>query len=73
MTSLAWYYCAEDEKNVHLFKLERAEEKLRLFRADLLDYDSLLSAIQGCDGVFHVASPVPSTTVPNPEACMHES
>ncbi|KAH7523365.1 hypothetical protein FEM48_Zijuj06G0003100 [Ziziphus jujuba var. spinosa] len=48
----------EDEKNAHLFKLERAEEKLRLFRTDLLDYDSMLSAIEGCDGVFHIASPV---------------
>lgn len=57
----------EDEKNSHLNKLEKASENLKLFRAELLDFDSLYSAIEGCDGVFHVASPVPSTTSPNPE------
>ncbi|CAI0628531.1 unnamed protein product, partial [Linum tenue] len=31
--------------------------------ADLLDYPSLVAAIQGCSGVFHVASPVPSSSV----------
>ncbi|KAL5778432.1 hypothetical protein ACOSP7_011358 [Xanthoceras sorbifolium] len=56
-----------DEKNAHLHKLEKASENLKLFKADLLDYDSVLSAIVGCTGVFHVASPVPFTTVPNPE------
>ncbi|KAK1555141.1 hypothetical protein Q3G72_022437 [Acer saccharum] len=56
-----------DEKNAHLPKLEKASENLKLFKADLLDYDSVFSAIVGCTGVFHVASPVPSTTVPNPE------
>ncbi|GKV33368.1 hypothetical protein SLEP1_g41888 [Rubroshorea leprosula] len=59
-----------DEKYAHLNKLEKASENLELFKADLLDYDSLYSAIEGCDGVFHVASPVPSTTVSNPEACL---
>ncbi|KAF3449190.1 hypothetical protein FNV43_RR09918 [Rhamnella rubrinervis] len=57
----------KDEKNAHLSKLENASENLKLFKADLLDYNSMLSAIEGCNGVFHVASPVPSTTVPNPE------
>ncbi|GLT35294.1 hypothetical protein SLA2020_097610 [Shorea laevis] len=56
-----------DEKYAHLNKLEKASENLKLFKADLLDYDSLYSAIEGCNGVFHVASPVPSTTVSNPE------
>lgn len=56
-----------DEKNTHLYKLEKASENLKLFKADLLDYDSVKSAIVGCNGVFHVASPVPSSSVPNPE------
>nr|QVG73957.1 cinnamoyl CoA reductase [Asarum sieboldii] len=55
------------EKNAHLKKLEKAIENLQLFKADLLDYDSLCAAIAGCDGVFHVASPVPPGSVPNPE------
>ncbi|CAK7345967.1 unnamed protein product [Dovyalis caffra] len=52
-----------DEKYAHLKKFDKASENLKLFKADLLDYDSLSSAIEGCQGVFHVASPVPSTTV----------
>ncbi|CAN6450048.1 unnamed protein product [Victoria cruziana] len=47
-----------DPKNSHLRNLEGADERLVLCRADLLDYDSLLNAIQGCQGVFHTASPV---------------
>ncbi|KAB2631985.1 cinnamoyl-CoA reductase 1-like [Pyrus ussuriensis x Pyrus communis] len=35
---------------------------------DLLDYNSLCSAVAGCSGVFHVASPViPSASVTNPQ------
>lgn len=47
-----------DPKNSHLRELEGAEERLTLCKADLLDYESLKEAIQGCDGVFHTASPV---------------
>ncbi|XP_010913861.1 cinnamoyl-CoA reductase 1-like [Elaeis guineensis] len=56
-----------DEKNAHLKKLENASENLQLFKADLLDYHAITSAIAGCEGVFHVASPVPAAKVPNPE------
>ncbi|KAI7747870.1 hypothetical protein M8C21_027442 [Ambrosia artemisiifolia] len=56
-----------DEKYGHLKKLEKASEKLKLFKADLLDYGSLCAAIDGCDGVFHTASPVPPSSVPDPE------
>ncbi|KAI0512037.1 hypothetical protein KFK09_012672 [Dendrobium nobile] len=45
-----------DEKNGHLKKLDMASENLQLYKADVLQYDGLLSAIQGCEGVFHVAS-----------------
>ncbi|CAM0943053.1 unnamed protein product [Alopecurus aequalis] len=47
-----------DRKNAHLLALEGAEERLTLCRADVLDYDGLRAAFQGCRGVFHVASPV---------------
>ncbi|KAL2499200.1 NAD(P)-binding Rossmann-fold superfamily protein [Abeliophyllum distichum] len=57
-----------DGKNVHLKNLDHAAEKLELFKADLLDYNSIYAAIKGCNGVFHVATPVPSGSVPNPEA-----
>lgn len=57
----------QDEKYAHLKNLEKASENLKLFKADLLDYKSLTAAIEGCNGVFHTASPVPSGSVPNPE------
>ncbi|CAA6661620.1 unnamed protein product [Spirodela intermedia] len=45
-----------DPKNVHLKRLENAAN-LKLFKADLLDYESLSAAIAGCEGVFHAACP----------------
>ncbi|XP_059637092.1 cinnamoyl-CoA reductase 1-like [Cornus florida] len=56
-----------DEKYSHLKKLEKASDNLILFKADLLDYNSLYPAITECSGVFHVASPVPFSSVTNPE------
>lgn len=50
-----------DAKNAHLAAMDGAADRLRLFRAELLDYGSVAAAIAGCDGVFHVASPVPMT------------
>ncbi|KAF6151105.1 hypothetical protein GIB67_010004 [Kingdonia uniflora] len=49
-----------DKKNAHLKTLDKALENLKLIKADLLDYNSLYAAIEGCVGVFHVACPVPS-------------
>ncbi|XP_042519017.1 cinnamoyl-CoA reductase 1-like [Macadamia integrifolia] len=48
----------DDPKNSHLKELEGAKERLILCKADLLDYESLRNAIEGCQGVFHTASPV---------------
>ena len=42
----------------HLLKLDGAKERLQLFKADLLEEGSFDSAVEGCDGVFHAASPV---------------
>ncbi|XP_049362870.1 cinnamoyl-CoA reductase 1-like [Solanum verrucosum] len=56
-----------DDKYAHLKNLDKAAENLKLFKADLLDPNSLAGAIKGCNGVFHVACPVPSGSVPNPE------
>ncbi|KAI5419797.1 phenylacetaldehyde reductase [Lathyrus oleraceus] len=48
-----------DPKKVdHLVNLEGAKERLQLFKADLLEQGSFDSAVEGCDGVFHTASPV---------------
>ncbi|XP_037442379.1 cinnamoyl-CoA reductase 1-like [Triticum dicoccoides] len=59
-----------EEKTGHLRRLENASENLRLFKADLLDYDAMAAAIVGCQGVFHVATPVPSGILADPELQM---
>ncbi|KAF6171287.1 hypothetical protein GIB67_036955 [Kingdonia uniflora] len=53
----------DDPKNSHLKALYGAKERLALYKADILDYKSLLDAFHGCRGVFHTASPV--TNDPN--------
>ena len=45
------------EKDPTLGSLEGAKERLHLFKADLLEEGSFDSAIDGCEGVFHTASP----------------
>ncbi|KAL6873470.1 hypothetical protein ACP4OV_013552 [Aristida adscensionis] len=56
-----------DSKNAHLKALEGAGDRLQLLKADLLDYTSVAAAVAGCEGVFHIASPVPSGRSSNPE------
>ncbi|GMI65957.1 hypothetical protein like AT5G19440 [Hibiscus trionum] len=47
-----------DPKKVeHLVELDGANERLRLFKAELMDEGSFDSAVEGCIGVFHAASP----------------
>ncbi|KAB1212433.1 Tetraketide alpha-pyrone reductase 1 [Morella rubra] len=52
--------CATDDpkKTQHLLALDGAKERLCLFKEDLLEEGSFDSAIDGCEGVFHTASPV---------------
>ncbi|OWM66673.1 cinnamoyl-CoA reductase 1-like [Punica granatum] len=57
----------DETETKHLQALEGAETRLRLFQIDLLDYDSLVSAISGCSGVFHLASPCIVDQVHDPE------
>ncbi|MED6177267.1 hypothetical protein PIB30_096554 [Stylosanthes scabra] len=55
----AWLFIYQEsgEKYAHLMKFEGASENLKLFKADLLSYESIYSAIVGCSAVFHVACP----------------
>ncbi|KAM0907665.1 hypothetical protein ACQ4PT_015973 [Festuca glaucescens] len=57
-----------DLKNAFLEQLDGAPENLRLFKANMLDYDTLMAPFAGCEGVFHVASPVPEGRLVDPEA-----
>ncbi|GMY22528.1 phenylacetaldehyde reductase-like isoform X1 [Fagus crenata] len=45
-------------KMEHLLALDGAKERLHLFKADLLKEGSFDSLVDGCEGVFHTASPV---------------
>ncbi|ESR35608.1 tetraketide alpha-pyrone reductase 1 [Citrus sinensis] len=56
-----------ERKLAHLWRLEGAKERLQIVRANLMDEGSFDDAINGCQGVFHTASPVlkPSS---NPKA-----
>ncbi|XP_044489748.1 phenylacetaldehyde reductase-like isoform X2 [Mangifera indica] len=46
-----------DPKIKHLSEFDGAEERLQLFKANLLEEGSFDSAVDGCVGVFHTASP----------------
>ncbi|CAN1266552.1 Phenylacetaldehyde reductase [Linum perenne] len=57
-----------DEKETkHLLALKGAEALLHLHQIDLLDYDSIAAAVDGCAGVFHLASPCIVDKVHDPE------
>ncbi|WKA01859.1 hypothetical protein VitviT2T_020112 [Vitis vinifera] len=48
----------DPKKTEHLLALKGAKERLHLFKADLLEEGSFDSIVEGCEGVFHTASPV---------------
>lgn len=53
-------YCfisADPKKTLHLRALDGANERLHLFEANLLEEGSFDAAVNGCDCVFHTASP----------------
>ncbi|GFP92398.1 tetraketide alpha-pyrone reductase 1 [Phtheirospermum japonicum] len=49
---------SDPKKVEHLVALEGAEERLKLFEANLVDEGSFDSVVDGCEAVFHTASPV---------------
>ncbi|XP_057864075.2 putative anthocyanidin reductase [Cryptomeria japonica] len=48
----------DEKKSGPLLELAGAEERLKLFKADLCLEGSFDSAVEGCHGVFHVAGPM---------------
>ena len=52
------YSTDDPKKTEHLFSLDGAKERLQLFKVDLLKEGSFDSTVDGCQGVFHTASPV---------------
>ncbi|KAJ4840307.1 hypothetical protein Tsubulata_022053 [Turnera subulata] len=47
----------DPKKTEHLRTLDGAQERLHLFKADLLEEGSFDSGVEGCECVFHTASP----------------
>ncbi|XWS65045.1 hypothetical protein CRYUN_Cryun05aG0057100 [Craigia yunnanensis] len=47
----------DPKKTEHLLALDGANERLHLFKAELLDEGAFDSLVDGCRGVFHTASP----------------
>ncbi|XP_040372442.1 phenylacetaldehyde reductase isoform X2 [Rosa chinensis] len=58
----------DQKKTDHLLSLDGAKERLHLFKADLLEEGSFDSVIDGCECVFHVASPVILSDLTDPQA-----
>ncbi|CAL5093978.1 unnamed protein product [Urochloa decumbens] len=48
----------DEGETMHLHALDGAGTRLRLFQIDLLDLPSIRAAIEGAQGVFHLASPL---------------
>ncbi|WVY90029.1 hypothetical protein V8G54_035543 [Vigna mungo] len=57
----------DEAETKHLEALDGAPARLRLFQMELLHYDSVLAAVCGCAGVFHVASPCTVEQVQDPQ------
>ncbi|KAK6928772.1 NAD-dependent epimerase/dehydratase [Dillenia turbinata] len=58
---------ADPRKTEHLVGLDGARERLKLFKANLLEEGSFDALVEGCDGVFHTASPVLLSAHAQPE------
>ncbi|KAJ8900272.1 hypothetical protein K2173_024912 [Erythroxylum novogranatense] len=61
----------DPKKTEHLRALDGAKERLILFNVNLLDEGGFDAVVDGCEGVFHTASPVILTTN-NPQADLVE-
>ncbi|XP_020583443.1 cinnamoyl-CoA reductase 1 [Phalaenopsis equestris] len=57
----------DDGETKHLEALEGAAARLRLFQLNLLDPQSIVAALRGTTGVFHLASPCIVDRVHDPE------
>ncbi|KAM3316499.1 hypothetical protein ACQJBY_034552 [Aegilops geniculata] len=63
---------ADPDKTLHLLALDGANDRLQLFNANLLEEGSFDAAIDGCECVFHAASPV-FFTIKDPKAELLEA
>ena len=53
-----WCSSTDDsKKTAQLLSLDGAKKRLQLFKANLLEQGSIDFDVEGCEGVFHTASP----------------
>uniref|UniRef100_A0A6N2L6G2 NAD-dependent epimerase/dehydratase domain-containing protein n=1 Tax=Salix viminalis TaxID=40686 RepID=A0A6N2L6G2_SALVM len=57
----------DPKKTEHLLALDGAKERLHLFKADLLEEGAFDPVVDGCEGVFHTASPVSLSPTDDPQ------
>lgn len=66
--------CVANMKKVkHLLELPKADTNLTLWKADLNEEGSFDEAIEGCVGVFHVATPMDFESKDPEVRCLHAS
>ena len=64
----SYYFVTDDPKKTeHLLALEGAKERLHLFKANLLEEGAFDPIVDGCEGVFHTASPVSFSPTDDPQ------
>jgi hypothetical protein len=69
-TVVLLFFSADPKKTLHLRALDGAKDRLHLFEASLLEEGSFDAAVDGCDCVFHTASPF-YHNVKDPKVCYH--
>ncbi|EAZ45206.1 hypothetical protein OsJ_29852 [Oryza sativa Japonica Group] len=58
----------DDPRDAFLKQLDMDLGNLHLFKADELDGDAMTVAFAGCEGVFHIGTPVPKYERVDPQA-----
>ena len=59
-------------KTLHLSALDGAKDRLHFFKASLLEEGSFDAAVDGCETVFHTASPF-YHNVKDPKVCITDT
>jgi hypothetical protein len=67
--SSIYWVSADPKKTEHLRALDGSAERLKLFKADILDEGSFDTIVEGCECVFHTASPF-YNNAKDPQVCL---
>jgi hypothetical protein len=62
-------FSADPKKTLHLNVMDGAKDRLHFFKASLLEEGSFDAAVDGCETVFHTASPF-YHNVKDPKVCI---